>query len=66
MGHGHLMFLKGWYDAIETLPEMERYEALEAIILYAFYGAIPDRGIGRTIVLLLKEEIKELTNGTNG
>lgn len=66
MERGHLMFLKGWYDAIETLPEMERYEALEAIIRYAFYGVIPDCGIGRTIVLLLKEEIEELTNGTNG
>ena len=65
MEHGHLMFLKGWYDAIETLPEMARYEALEAIIRYAFYGEIPDCGIGRTIVLLLKEEIEELTNGTN-
>lgn len=65
MEHGHLMFLKGWYDAIDSLPEMERYETLDAIIRYAFYGEIPDCGIGRTIVLLLKEEIEELTNGTN-
>jgi len=66
-----MVFYKSFYDAINELPEENRYEILKAIIEYGLLGVEPKlMGIPNAVFLLIKPQIdannKRRENGKYG
>lgn len=65
------IFYKSFHDAIKTLPDNERLEVMDAIMMYAIDGQNVDlNGITKSIFTLIKPQIdannKRFKNGKNG